>query len=141
MRQTISVKRSNPAAPQPAQPGMKGRLLDTLRNVLPGAWIDPKNNELITLYRLRYKMAMEEEKYDTAMIFLNKILELDPLIRLVSSDGGHGAVATFIGVVRDSKTVGVKDETYRVVYMPLAQEEQVDALRSAKGAKACRHVA
>ena len=23
-------------------------------------------------------MAMEEEKYDTAMIFLNKILELDP---------------------------------------------------------------
>ena len=76
MRQTISVKRSNPAAPQP---GMKGRLLDTLRNMVPGAWIDPKNNELITLYRLRYKMAMEEEKYDTAMIFLNKILELDPM--------------------------------------------------------------
>jgi tetratricopeptide (TPR) repeat protein len=76
MRQTISVKRSNPAAPQP---GVRGRLLDTLRNVLPGAWIDPKNNELITLYRLRYKMAMEEEKYDTAMIFLNKILELDPM--------------------------------------------------------------
>ncbi len=24
-------------------------------------------------------MAMEEQKYDTAMIFLNKILELDPL--------------------------------------------------------------
>jgi len=76
MRQTISVKRSNPAAPQP---GMKGRLLDTLRNVLPGAWIDPKNNELITLYRLRYRMAVEEEKFDTAMIFLNKILELDPM--------------------------------------------------------------
>lgn len=76
MRQTISVKRSNPAAPQP---GVRGRLLDTLRNVLPGAWIDPKDNELITLYRLRYKMAMEEEKYDTAMIFLNKILELDPM--------------------------------------------------------------
>ena len=55
------------------------RLLSTLRTVLPGAWIDPRNNELITLYRLRYRMAMEEEKYDTAMIFLNKILELDPM--------------------------------------------------------------
>ncbi len=30
------------------------------------------------------------------------VLELDPLIRLVSSEGGHGAVATFIGVVRDN---------------------------------------
>jgi len=46
---------------------------------LPGAWIDPKQNELVTLYRLRYKLAMDEEKYDTAMIFLNKILELEPM--------------------------------------------------------------
>ena len=75
MRQTIKVKRSNPA---PA-PGTRGRLLSTLLTYLPGAWIEPKNNELITLYRLRYKMAMEEQKYDTAMIFLNKILELDPM--------------------------------------------------------------
>ena len=75
MRQTIKVKRSNPA---PA-PGTRGRLLSTLLTYLPGAWIDPKNNELISLYRLRYRMAMEEEKYDTAMIFLNKILELDPM--------------------------------------------------------------
>ena len=71
MRQRIEVKRSNAT--------MTGRLLSTLRNALPGAWIDPRNNELITLYRLRYRMAMEEEKYDTAMIFLNKILELDPM--------------------------------------------------------------
>ena len=71
MRQRIEIKRSNPA--------MKDRLLSTLRTYLPGAWIDPRNNELITLYRLRYRMAMEEEKYDTAMIFLNKILELDPM--------------------------------------------------------------
>ena len=70
MRQRIEVKRSNPA--------MKNRLLTTLRTVLPGAWIDPRNSELIALYRLRYRMAIEEEKYDTAMIFLNKILELDP---------------------------------------------------------------
>jgi len=72
MRQTIPVKRSNAAAP-------KSRLLDTLLTYLPGAWIDPKNNELISLYRLRYRMAMEEGKFDTAMIFLNKILELDPM--------------------------------------------------------------
>ena len=71
------MKRSNPAT-QP-RPGLKGRLLSTLLTYLPGAWIDPQNNELITLYRLRYRMAMEEQKYDTAMIFLNKILELDPL--------------------------------------------------------------
>ena len=71
MRQRIEVKRSNAT--------MTGRLLSTLRSALPGAWIDPRNNELITLYRLRYRMAMEEEKYDTAMIFLNKILELDPM--------------------------------------------------------------
>jgi tetratricopeptide (TPR) repeat protein len=71
MRQKIEVKRSSPT--------MAGRLLSTLRTVLPGAWIDPRDNELITLYRLRYRMAMEEAKYETAMIFLNKILEIDPL--------------------------------------------------------------
>ena len=92
MRQRIQVKRSNPSAtqprPKPAVPvgvssnpqlRISNRLLSTLRTYLPGAWIDPRNNELIALYRLRYRMAMEEEKYDTAMIFLNKILELDPL--------------------------------------------------------------
>lgn len=76
MRQTIQVKRSNPASqPKPT----KGRLLSTLLTYVPGAWIEPRSNELISLYRLRYRMAMEEEKYDTAMIFLNKILELDPV--------------------------------------------------------------
>jgi tetratricopeptide (TPR) repeat protein len=81
MRQErIRVKRSSTPAPQPGgSGGMKGRLLSTLLTYLPGAWIDPKNNELITLYRMRYKMAMEEQKYDSAMIFLNKILELDPM--------------------------------------------------------------
>jgi molybdopterin synthase catalytic subunit len=28
-------------------------------------------------------------------------LQLDPLVRLVSNGGGHGAVATFVGIVRD----------------------------------------
>jgi tetratricopeptide (TPR) repeat protein len=75
MRQErIQVKRANPAT-NPT----KNRLLSTLLTYLPGAWIDPRNNELIALYRLRYRMAMEEEKYDTAMIFLNKILEIDPM--------------------------------------------------------------
>ena len=72
MRERLQVKRSN-------GPVLKNRLLSTLLTYLPGAWIDPKNNELIALYRLRYKMALEEQKYDTAMIFLNKILELDPM--------------------------------------------------------------
>jgi tetratricopeptide (TPR) repeat protein len=71
MRQRIEVKRSNPA--------IRSRLLSTLFKHLPGAWIEPKNNELISLYRLRYRMAMDEQKYDTALIFLNKIIELDPV--------------------------------------------------------------
>jgi len=88
MRQRIPVKRSNPPQ-QSTQPKIpvksaepvrtSSRLLSTLRTYLPGAWIDPRNQELIALYRLRYRMALEEEKYDTAMIFLNKILELDPV--------------------------------------------------------------
>jgi tetratricopeptide (TPR) repeat protein len=70
-QQRLQVKRSVPAS--------RHRLLSTLLTYLPGAWIDPRNSELIALYRLRYKMALEEEKYDSAMIFLNKILELDPM--------------------------------------------------------------
>ncbi len=69
MRQRFPGNRSNPA--------VKSRLLSTLFRHLPGAWMDPKHNELISLYRLRYKMALEEQKYDTALIFLNKIIELD----------------------------------------------------------------
>jgi len=70
MRQRLEIKRSNSMS--------NSRLLSTIRNYLPGAWIAPKNNELIALYRLRYRMALEEKKYDAALIFLNKILELDP---------------------------------------------------------------
>lgn len=70
MRPQLQVKRSGPR--------QKNRLINTLLTYLPGAWIDPRRAELITLYRLRYKMAMEEGKYDTALIFLNKIIELDP---------------------------------------------------------------
>jgi len=58
---------------------MRQRLISTLLRHLPGAWVDPKHNELIPLYRLRYKMAMEEQKFDTAIIFLNKIIEISPI--------------------------------------------------------------
>src|ERR1700759_3378090 len=70
-QQQIPIKRSSPAS--------KNRLLSTLMTYIPGAWIHPRDNELIALYRLRYRMAMDEKKNDTAMIFLNKILELDPM--------------------------------------------------------------
>jgi tetratricopeptide (TPR) repeat protein len=70
-QQRVPVKRASPAT--------RGSLLTTLMTYLPGAWINPKDKELIALYRLRYRMAMEEQKHDTAMIFLNKILELDPV--------------------------------------------------------------
>lgn len=70
-QQRIPLKRSS-AVP-------RSRLLSTLLTYVPGAWIEPKNQELISLYRLRYRIALEEERYDTAMIFLNKILELDPM--------------------------------------------------------------
>jgi tetratricopeptide (TPR) repeat protein len=62
-----------------ADSAIKGRLISTLLTYLPGAWINPRNDELVALYRLRFKMAMDEQKYDTALIFLNKILEVDPL--------------------------------------------------------------
>jgi molybdopterin synthase catalytic subunit len=38
---------------------------------------------------------------DTIAVTSN-VLQLDPLIRMVSNGGGHGAVATFIGLVRDN---------------------------------------
>ena len=54
MRQKFPGDRSNPA--------IKNRLLSSLIRHLPGAWVDPKHNELISLYRLRYRMALEEKQ-------------------------------------------------------------------------------
>ena len=71
MRQRLEVKRANPAT--------RTRLLSAIFRHLPGAWIDPDHDELISLYRLRYRMALDEQKYDSALIFLNKIIELDPV--------------------------------------------------------------
>lgn len=66
----IQVKKSSPA--------QRGRLLSAIRTYLPGAWLSPAPEDLVSLYRLRYRMALEEQRYDAAMIFLNKILEVDP---------------------------------------------------------------
>jgi molybdopterin synthase catalytic subunit len=47
-------------------------------------------------------------------------LELEGLIRLVSNGGGHGAVATFIGVVRDSNLNRRVTHLEYEAYEPLA---------------------
>ncbi len=62
-----------------SQAPTKKRLMSTLLNYMPGAWVSPSPDDLVTLYRQRYRMALDERKYDIAMIFLNKILEVDPL--------------------------------------------------------------
>ena len=54
-------------------------LVSAIKAYLPGAWVTPSKDDLITLYRMRYKMALDEQKFDTALIFLNKILEVEPL--------------------------------------------------------------
>ncbi|HVT45618.1 MAG TPA: hypothetical protein VMT00_14660 [Thermoanaerobaculia bacterium] len=59
--------------------GASGRILSAILTCLPGAWLHPSNKELISLYRFRYRMALEEQKYDAALIFLDKILEVAPL--------------------------------------------------------------
>lgn len=111
MPQKLKVKRSDE--------GRRPRLLSTLLTYLPGAWIDPKTNELVTLYRLRYRIAMDEQKYDTAMIFLNKILELEPAnveARLCKGEIYHRclrdyprAIETYNKVIR--MTAGGQNET------------------------------
>jgi tetratricopeptide (TPR) repeat protein len=70
MQRRLPVTRSM----QPARNGF----LSAILTHIPGAWFNPKNDELVALYSLRYKMALEERKYDIALIFLNKILEVDP---------------------------------------------------------------
>ena len=100
MRQRLEIKRSNSHS--------DSRLLSTIRHYLPGAWIAPKNNELITLYRLRYKMALEERKYDAALIFLNKILELDPLnaeAKLCKGDIYHRGLQDYAKAIEQYKKV------------------------------------
>ncbi len=48
------------------------------------------------------------------------VLDLDSLIRLVSIGGGHGAVATFIGVVRDNNLNRLVTHLEYEAYEPMA---------------------
>src|SRR6476619_6304332 len=100
MRQRLEIKRSDAHS--------NNRRLSTIRNYLPGAWILPKNNELITLYRLRYKMALDERKYDAALIFLNKILELDPVnaeAKLCKGEIYHRCLQDYVKAIEQYKKV------------------------------------
>ena len=120
-QQRLEIKRSNPV--------VKRRLFSTLLNYIPGAWVDPKNSELITLYRLRYRMAMDEQKYDTAMIFLNKIIELDPLnldAKLCKGDIYHRCLRDYPAAI----------EQYNKVIRLTAGREEEPALLRARAAMA-----
>src|ERR1043165_5373093 len=94
MSQRLPIKRSN--------------LLSAIFRHLPGAWIDPKHDELIGLYRLRSQLAMEEEKYDTAIIFLNKISELDPMnleAKLAKGDICHRCLHNYAAAIEQYNKV------------------------------------
>ena len=62
---------------KPKPPSSK-RLISAVLSRLPGAWMSPSDGDLVALYRMRYEMALEEDKFDTALVFLNKIIEVDP---------------------------------------------------------------
>jgi hypothetical protein len=118
MRQRLEIKRSNTIR--------DNRLLSTIRNYLPGAWILPKNNELITLYRLRYKMALDERKYDAALIFLNKIIELDPLnaeAKLYKGEIYHRCLQDYAKAI----------EQYKKVLRTTSEKESAVHLRARTG--------
>jgi tetratricopeptide (TPR) repeat protein len=55
-----------------------GKLVSALRGVLPGAFVQPSQQDLVALYKLRYRIALDEGKFDSALIFLDKILEVEP---------------------------------------------------------------
>ncbi|MBI2213657.1 MAG: hypothetical protein HYU52_08420 [Acidobacteria bacterium] len=55
-----------------------GKLVSALRGVLPGAFVQPSRQDLVALYKLRYRIALDEGKFDSAMIFLDKLLEVEP---------------------------------------------------------------
>ena len=71
------------------------------------------------------------------------VLDLDSLIRLVSTGGGHGAVATFIGVVRDNNLNRRVTHLEYEAYEPMAAKalEQIcrEADREWPGIRAAVH--
>ena len=110
MSQRLHVKRSN--------------LLSAIFRHLPGAWIDPKQDELISLYRLRYRMAMDEQKYDTALIFLNKIIELDPMnldAKLCKGDIYHRCLHDYAAAI---------DQYNKVIRLTAGRQEEPATVRA-----------
>ena len=67
---TVQRRRSDSENPR--------RLVAALMAYLPKAWVSPSSEELVSLYRLRYRMAIDERKFDCALVFLDKIIEVDP---------------------------------------------------------------
>jgi molybdopterin synthase catalytic subunit len=60
-------------------------------------------------------------------------LQLDPLIRLVSSGGGHGAVATFVGIVRDNNLDRRVTHLEYEAYEPMAEKSLARICSEAEG--------
>ncbi len=66
-----------------------------------------------------------------AIAVTTSVLQLEPLIHLVSADGGHGAVATFIGVVRDHNLNRQVTHLEYEAYEPMAEKALVQICREA----------
>ena len=58
-------------------------------------------------------------------------LQLDSLIRLVSNGGGHGAIATFVGVVRDTNLDRRVTHLEYEAYAPMAVKALAQICREA----------
>ena len=71
------------------------------------------------------------------------VLQLDPLIRLVSNSGGHGAVATFIGVVRDNnlnrRVTHLEYEAYEPMAVKALRQICAEAAREWPGIRVAVH--
>ena len=70
-------------------------------------------------------------------------LELDALIGLVAAGGGHGAIATFIGVVRDSnlnrRVTHLEYEAYEPMAVKALEQICAEAGREWDGARIAVH--
>src|SRR5687768_18188259 len=71
------------------------------------------------------------------------VLQLDPLIRLVSDNGGHGAVATFIGLVRDNnvnrRVTHLEYEAYEPMAVKALEQIRDEAAREWPGTRLAVH--
>jgi molybdopterin synthase catalytic subunit len=70
-------------------------------------------------------------------------LEVDPLIRFVANDGGHGAVATFIGTVRNNnlnrRVTHLEYEAYEPMAVKALEQICTEANREWPGTRLAVH--